>query len=397
MFSTRSSKGIRFTAAGLSYLDRTSSQKDILTIQAFRWQYPNGHNTQKTSGDSSSMDFSKQQMATGVLIRPAVLIWQVLNALRQMGQRARLSASEIENFLMPVRTHQDTYIAVAAIVNHRATAGRLPRNGARRRNALDWIIRLSRTHAFLANEDRSLSLSRYSGEKAEELSVAMDELIQGDHWWLPPSGGSVAESWYQWYGTQDAARYPVPRREPSGSNLIENEEPNDDDGDATGMSLQEYRHIESGAGSGRRTVTSTYSADISESAHRLHDTMVRLIAERCLKNGAQVFFDPNSVDLLVKHSESELLLEVKSATSANFVRKIRTALGQVAHYDFLRSKQTHAPRRKALAVTIDIPEQHWSKEFISDYLDMDLVALRSGSLLVYSRSPAVNDLLSGNG
>jgi hypothetical protein len=394
IFSTRISAPIRFTAAGLAYLDKTSSFKDILTIQAFRWQYPNGHNTQRGSGDQSGTSFAEQQMAAGVLIRPSVLVWQVLQSLEHEGGSATLSAAEIENFLMPARTHEDTDLVVAALLSHRRSSGKLPRDKNRRRRASDWIIRLSRTHTFQLNADKTISLSQYSIQNQDELAETMRHLTQPDQWWFQPQAGPAGESWYQWYGTLDANQYPIPPEDSEKDRGFEQYEPDDEEQSPRAMQLLTYLPNERERQGTDATITSTYAADISESAHRLHDTMLRLVADRCMSKGAAIFFDPKAVDLLVQYSGIELLLEVKSATSANYVRKLRGGLGQVLQYDYLRSKASHTPRRKAVALTIDIPENHWSKDFVANYLDMDLVALRAGALHTYSTNPIVMRLLS---
>ena len=394
IFSTRLPGPIRFTAAGLAYLDKTSSFKDILTIQAFRWQYPNGHNTQRGSGDTSAPSFAEQQMAAGVLIKPAVVVWQVLQSLEREGSSAKLSAAEIENFLMPARTHNDTGLVVAALLAHRRGSGRLPRDDNRRRRASDWIVRLSRTHTFQRGADKAVSFSRYSAQNQDEIAEIMRRLSQGDQWWIPPQDGPADESWYQWYGTLDATQYPIPTAESETDINADLYEPDDVEQSASAMRLVTYQSNDRERQRTGATITSTYSTDISESAHRLHDTMVRLIADRCLSKGAAIFIDPRTVDLLVQYSGIELLLEVKSATSANYVRKLRGGLGQVLQYDYLRSKESHTPRRKALAVTIDIPDSHWSTDFVANYLDMDLVSLRSGALHTHSTNPIVTRLLS---
>jgi hypothetical protein len=62
-------------------------------------------------------------------------------------------------------------------------------------------------------------------------------------------------------------------------------------------------------------------------------------------------------------------------------------------YDYLRSRQVNSARRKGIALTIDIAAAHWSKEFIADHMDMDLIGLRSGALAVHSNDQLTNSLL----
>jgi hypothetical protein len=122
--------------------------------------------------------------------------------------------------------------------------------------------------------------------------------------------------------------------------------------------------------------------------------MVRLIAETCHRKRAKVFSDPATLDLLIELDDQELLIEAKSATAGNLSHKIRIALGQVTYYDYLRSRQTTKNRRRGIALTLEIQESHWSKDFLTDYLNVDLITLRNGALYTYSQSAQVAELIS---
>jgi hypothetical protein len=134
------------------------------------------------------------------------------------------------------------------------------------------------------------------------------------------------------------------------------------------------------------TIQSVYSAELTRTAHRLHDQMVLLIAQACQAKGATVFDDPNSVDLLIQYRQREFIVEVKSVTPRNFISRLRYALGQILHYDFLRAAQSQLPRRKVIAIAAHIPQDSWSVQLLNNHLDMDMLSLESGRLCIHTRS-----------
>jgi hypothetical protein len=136
------------------------------------------------------------------------------------------------------------------------------------------------------------------------------------------------------------------------------------------------------------TIQSVYKAEVTASQHRLHDQMVLLIAQICRSKGAAVYEDPSSVDLLVEHQQQEFIIEVKSVTPRNFISRLRYALGQVLHYDFLRKEETSLPRRKVIAFAAQIPANSWSIGFLNGHMDMDMLTLEAGQLRVHSSSQA---------
>ena len=115
IYSTRVQPQITPTPLGLAYLDGALSYSELMTMQALRLQYPNGQSL-NISADLSSclshtrfdgragMQLDKLQSDAGVLIRPAVLIWQILCLLGQSseemcltGKRDRQLSSALQN------------------------------------------------------------------------------------------------------------------------------------------------------------------------------------------------------------------------------------------------------------------------------------------------------------
>ena len=122
--------------------------------------------------------------------------------------------------------------------------------------------------------------------------------------------------------------------------------------------------------------------------------MVLLIAHVCQGKGADVYEDPNSVDLLVIFRKTDFIIEVKTVTAENFVARVRYAMGQVLHYDYLRSLQSLAPRRKVLALAAQLPPDSWAVPFLNTHLDTDLLSLQRGILRIDSFSALSTELFA---
>lgn len=207
--------------------------------------------------------------------------------------------------------------------------------------------------------------------------------------------------WYSQFGGVDLSIPELPRMEEGEVTEFvsgpEQDEPTENLPQGGRVELRAFQGIELPQGNplphmGNLTIQSVYSAELTRTAHRLHDQMVLLIAQTCLAKGAAVFTDPDSVDLLVQHQQREFIVEVKSVHPRNFIARLRYALGQVLHYDFLRSADSQVPRRKVIAFAANVPENSWSVRMLNNYLDMDLLTLEAGRLRVHSPSEAAVQL-----
>jgi hypothetical protein len=107
-----------------------------------------------------------------------------------------------------------------------------------------------------------------------------------------------------------------------------------------------------------------------------HDSTVIFLADLCSQRSAHVFDDSGSVDRLVQYENTELIIEVTSVTSRNFVKRLCYALGQLCHYDYLRTKQNDTQRRRVIAVAAHLLLNSWCVPLVKDYRDMDLVSLK---------------------
>jgi len=135
-----------------------------------------------------------------------------------------------------------------------------------------------------------------------------------------------------------------------------------------------------------------YSAELLARATRLHDALVVLIGKMAAAKGAQVEDDPNSVDLLITYKGVEFIVEAKTVTGRSFIGRMRAAIGQVLQYDYLRSLETHAARRKVLAFAANLPGEAWCLPFLNDFLGFDVLSLDGDTMRLDSTDPLALEL-----
>lgn len=147
IFSTKIQRRITPTPLGLAYLDGSVSFSELMTLQALRYQYPNGHKAA----------FASTQMINGVLIRPGVLVWQVLRGLQERGYEVRLTIDELQAYLSRCKTHTDTIACIDAITGARDGGTQYEPTG-NRRDYQEWIRFLLKTPLFTGNDKEATFL-----------------------------------------------------------------------------------------------------------------------------------------------------------------------------------------------------------------------------------------------
>ena len=423
MFSTEVLDPITPTALGLAFLDGSVSFSELMTLQALRLQYPNGHHNQISEAQRKALAGTRFQHANGLCrlqavagmqLRPAVLIWRCLRLLEEEGEQPRLWAKEIHTYLMRCSTHNDAPKCVEAIVRARRGGPALAPGGERQaRAASEWIRFLLLTPLFSGQgwgTSQYLTLSPYAREHASELDQLCAQLESSTSFWMPGPGPLTQRvspperlSWYAWFGNVDLALGTVPvvgrtdeEEFPGRWSDEEAEEKAAASGPLAAATLDlrqfdpsQYVGSEKPLPTGV-TIEASYDAALAKRSQRLHDQMVLLIHNVARARGADVL--TGLADLVVRYRGSEFVVEVKSVTPRNFVQRLRYALGQVLHYDYLRSQESAAPGRRVVALTASVPDSMWCVSFLNQFLDVDLLSLDGRSLKVHSTSPLAHQL-----
>ena len=416
LFSTKRQKEITPTPLGLAFIEKKVRFNELLTLQALRYQYPNGHKSNISNSLRQQIADTKfknvgtlteLQAITGVQIRPAVLIWKVLRELQNREQKSSLSVIETQMFLLPCKRHSDTLKAVQEIINFRQVSAN--ESSIRlNREIQEWFRFLFGTLLFVRGRDKkqTIALSDFGLRYAKEIDSICTNLERPETFWIPDlTNVSNNISWYSEFGAIDVDISTISFENDdleSDESEFEDEERDPKNNSLQNINLRKFNsenltsEIDFADSEDENNQLIAYEKQKSKTQHTLHDRMTIMIANTCLYNGGQVFDDPKSVDLLVGFKDYEFLVEVKSVTSRNFIKRLRLALGQLLHYDYLRSMQSQSQRRRVLAFAARISKDSWSIPFINDHLDFDLLTLGNQGLELNSNFELSKDLFANS-
>ncbi|TMV10849.1 hypothetical protein [Arenibacterium halophilum] len=412
--STKLSTKLVLTDVAKAFVAGVVSFKRLVQMQVFRYQYPNGqkHDRSKAIRDAlhgsgitvpdSLIDLHVQ---SGVLIKPGVLILQVLLGLLELGEDPSLSADECRAILLPCKTNDDWEAALTDVLKARSLSLDLSSAHSEtrlRRNIQDWFKILDQTGLFETDGRTTIALSEGAKNDAANLKAMCQEQTKAESFWLP-RGHDIADrlSWFQSFGSYDFTFENV-------RNVAASEQSGSDDNSQAEELFQDERPTTNGpvrlidfdpsqlftrdAPDPSSTVQDLAQSVLDGAMKRhaktvLHDQIVLRFAERYLAQGAQVKVDPNSVDLFVKWGPNKAaIFEVKTVSQRSLSTRMRLAVGQVKEYAYrLRTDAGEEPEQ---AIIIDRPvdADSWQRGFLNDYLGIGLICSLPPTEKIYAPS-----------
>ncbi len=405
IYSVKIKKELTLTPAGQMLLAGDLGFSEVITAQALRYQYPNGFKSDvqaklKSSLSESGTQFPEHlfslQMEKGLLIKPAILILRVLLSLEDAASDGALGLDDCLEYLLPIQKNSDWQEALTEILaSRRAIEKKKPVNPHARRNLQDWFKFLNRTCIFEVQNQR-ISIAR--GLDRASLKKICTDCEDPKSFWLPTKSNEASKlSWFDYFGVipfnlevlagslclgSGQVYAPDPKEFIGG---VENLE--DEPGPAISTAIinlqsfsfskkigsaqdSEWRHDPASA------LRSLQQGIIRRKAkHSLHEEMVRDLAT-CFKNqGAKVFDDPNSVDLLVTWPTGlESVIEVKTVNARNISQRLRLAVGQIEEYSYRRSLEVKKLPEKIIAINAELPEASWQKAYLGKHMEIGLIA-----------------------
>ncbi|SFW18587.1 AlwI family type II restriction endonuclease [Selenomonas ruminantium] len=209
IYSTRICKELKLTSVAKAYLNGNLTYREMMTLQILRYQYPNGHKTKVT----------KKQYINGIRLRPAVLIWDVLNGLWEKGANPVLTREEMQSYVVRCIRNDDYNKCVEAIVRARSDKTKYPIIPEARRNLSDWMKVLSQTLLFKTSENGStLGLTSYAIMEQTRIISACEKLRDEGDYWDYSSSENFQEEWFDYYGEYESNKELV-FRESGGYNV----------------------------------------------------------------------------------------------------------------------------------------------------------------------------------
>ena len=210
IYSARVSRVMRLTPVALAYLAGRLSYSELMTLQIMRYQYPNGHKSQlsqsliESYGKKFTFDsYTEMQVANGIMFRPGVIVWQILQGLWKHGEQAILTIDEMQTYVVRCTTHSDVGKCVEYICNSRQEGHSLQPLLRARRNMADWMKILKQSPLFMLNSDGSaIALSGFSIRNKNAIQSVCDMLSDPGSFWQYEMG-SFKEHWFDFYGDFD--------------------------------------------------------------------------------------------------------------------------------------------------------------------------------------------------
>ena len=166
IYSTRYMKQPQLTLIGLMYVDGMISYSELFSTQVLSYQYPNGHKTNISpavkqvllqAGLNIPSNRMQLDIDSGVLIKPGVLILQVLTELYRRGDSPSMNTHECLFSLVPTIRNSDWHEAYTRLVE-------LSYNVSEDPNSVDLLAEKNGSEAIfeiktINRGDRSLSLN----------------------------------------------------------------------------------------------------------------------------------------------------------------------------------------------------------------------------------------------
>jgi hypothetical protein len=342
---------------------------------------------------------------SGVLVKPALLVLQVLLGLFGDDKDPVISSDECRTILVPCKTNSDWSLAVGDIRSARQQSIDLSAQYSDkrlRRNIQDWFKLLGVTGLFDTDGKSFVRLSNFAKSKVNDLRDLCTEENQPSSYWLPKGHSNENRlTWFEHYGDYDVTFEALalgdtteasPFMFQSGQMDIGDDETPTVTGPVRLTDFDKEKLFKKDApdlsSSLDDLAQNVRAGAIKRHAKSLmHDQLVLRYAERFQAQGAEVKVDPNSVDLFVKWSPNETaIFEVKTVSQRSLSNRIRLAVGQVKEYAFRIHREIGLAPDQAIIIDRPIRHDGWQKEFLIDYMGIGVVCLSGSTETIFAPS-----------
>jgi len=378
---------------GELFFDRVIGFGELITTQALRLQYPNGQKQARLAKD----------VASGVLLRPAVLILRLLVELFERGaERAELTARDVERAILPAKRNSDWPEALARL----STVGGSHQHA--RRNVQDWLKLLAKTDLFQTTSTRgAIRLTRLAEENTSHLRNILTRLEDPGTFWLPSAGGDAAASWFRFYGSPATVDLWHPALESMPVDYIKDNyvgpPPSEDPEPRSNrqISLEDFGSFVPNV----RRIPHELKIDVERllagqaaqaRGTTLHDRIVLELGQRLNALAFRVRFDPDSIDLEARRGADHALFEIKTIGPLNTTARLRLGTGQLIEYRRRYESQFDATPNCVLVVNGgDLPSavSHWP-DVLEKGADMGLLTYHDGVFRALTGGPIERSVAS---
>lgn len=410
IYSTKIQRALKLTTAGEMFLAGDVGFSELITTQALRYQYPNGQKSTIQSRLREELSSAKiaapdtvieLMLQNGVMIKPGLLILRILLEMHASSGAGNLTLDECGNFLVPLKTNQEWAKGLESILSARSKGIPVTLSDRNiRRNIQDWFKFLDKTDVFTVAHS-TIKLTEYAITNSLSLSELCRQGQEPAAFWLPRTFNPVDKlSWFSYFGdlpfnmqllmpseeiTEDYKEY----------NYVGGFEEDPDEQAVNFGAIVPEVVLSTLITDGREKATSpkvvkSASADAwkrfregilqRQAKTTLHDSIVRDLAIKFSGQGADVYEDRDSFDLLVQWpNKVEGIFEVKTVNRRSLQQRIRLAVGQLEEYSYRRNSQVTTNHDKVIVLNTVIPEDAWQIDFLTKKLKIGLLCKSTDS------------------
>jgi hypothetical protein len=408
--STRFTNGVNVTPMGLMWLDGAIGYSELLTTQCLNYQYPNGHKQDlspalraELQGTSFSAFDNRTVLdaASGVMLKPAVLILRVLIELAKGSDLSGLSAPEIVVALMPTKRNNDWKTAITTLQGMRS--GRQnPRDTRRIRHVQEWFRLLSLTDLFslsTSGREQKIVLSDVAISNLAFVEQFCKQHEVESSFWIPNSEDprQLGLSWFIHFGSPNIENQWAVEVSGLTSDYIQSNYPegvfDEEDLEEKKLTDIEISLVEFSERKRLEVSEPDYKVDYAKIVEgrkklrektKLHDEIVSSLAKHLIQLDYQVWEDKSSVDLLASRNNQEAIFEVKTVNRNNFNRHIRLGVGQLLEYRFRREKQIETRPSALLVLSSGYSFPNWMIGYFEEDISLGLLSYHKDGFKNYT-------------
>lgn len=404
IYSTRYIRQPQLTPIGLMYIDGTIGYSELFSTQVLAYQYPNGHKTDispAVKGELSQAEIpippnrTELDVNSGILIKPGVLILQILIELYRQGYAPTLDTRECLLSLIPTIRNSDWQEAYAKLLQLRQTGNTSEADKRRLRDVQEWFQFLGQSD-FAVKEGNRISLLPRVLAEIDQLQDVLDFHTDPATFWIPQSSieRENALAWYGFFGSPSIeSQWITPDELRSQDYLSENYPDHEllDEIDNPVMTVEVSEiNLRPFSPNIPEVIDIDAAIDVENVIQgrarlrdktRQHQEIVARLAVRLTELSYNVADDPNSVDLLAEKDGLETIFEVKTINRRNYQPRIRLGVGQLSEYRYRRQLQTQVRPHSILVLgnTFQLPT--WAHGYFSSDVNIGLLCSRADAFL----------------
>ncbi len=404
IYSTRYIRQPQLTPIGLMYIDGTIGYSELFSTQVLAYQYPNGHKTDISptvkgqlaqAGISVPTNRTELDVNSGILIKPGVLILQVLVELYRQGYKPTLDTRECLLALVPTIRNSVWQEAYARLLQLRQTGDTSEADQRRLRDVQEWFQFLGQSD-FAIKEGNRISLSSTALAEIEQIQTILNFHADPATFWIPQSSveRENALAWYGFFGSPSIeSEWITPDELRSQEYLSENYPDHEllDEIDSPSV-VFEMSEINLRPFLPRIPEAVDVSVDVDvdnivqgrmrlRDKTRQHQEIVARLAVRLTELSYNLADDPNSVDLLAAKNGFEAIFEIKTINRRNFQPRIRLGVGQLSEYRYRRQLQTQIRPNSILVLSNNLQLPTWASDYFSSEVNIGLLCSSTDSFL----------------